>query len=231
MANHAPVFSSTSADASASLAEQTGLTGSLALDAASGTLAFADADLADVHFVGAVALGTGYLGSFKPGLLVDSTGSGSGSVGWTFSVADKALDFLAAEATAATRSWAASARTRSPAGPGTTSSSIRVSPIRLSAPMDEIADFTSLTDRIELDGFAFTSAERQTILNKDVAGFTGAAAAGFFGGLAVRVEYGGGTAQVYVDVDKDNNFDPAHDMVIHLDAIAAHLARNDFGFG
>jgi hypothetical protein len=97
--------------------------------------------------------------------------------------------------------------------------------------MDEITDFTSLTDRLELDGFNFTSAERQNILNKDVAGFTGAAASNFFGGLAVRVEYAGGAAQVYVDVDKDNNFDPTHDAVIHLDAITAHLSRNDFGFG
>jgi hypothetical protein len=96
--------------------------------------------------------------------------------------------------------------------------------------MDEITDFTSLTDHVELDGFKFTSTEQQNILNKDVTGFTSAAAANFFGGLAVRVEYGGGAAQVYVDADKDNNFDPTHDIVIHLDAITGHLARNDFTF-
>src|SRR5260370_431687 len=43
-----------------------------------------------------VPQGTGYIGSFTLGALADSTGGVVGSIPWTFSVADGALDFLAA---------------------------------------------------------------------------------------------------------------------------------------
>src|SRR5260221_4148723 len=55
-----------------------------------------DADVIQMYTATAVAQGAGYLGSFTLGVLADSTGGVTGSVGWTFSVVDGALDFLAA---------------------------------------------------------------------------------------------------------------------------------------
>src|SRR5260221_9687329 len=63
---------------------------------ADGTITFTDVDLTDTHTATAVAQGTGYLGSFALGTLADSTNGVTGSIGWTFSVVDGALDFLAA---------------------------------------------------------------------------------------------------------------------------------------
>jgi VCBS repeat-containing protein len=59
-------------------------------------LTFTDVDLTDTHTTSAVAQAAGYLGSSTLGTPVDSTGGVPGSVGWNFSVADGALDFLAA---------------------------------------------------------------------------------------------------------------------------------------
>ena len=91
------------------VAEQPNTTGSATPDTASGTLAFADVDLNDVHSAGAVL--TSFVwstGGEIPGVtqtdlmsalstvVNDSIGSGAGSVQWTFSLADADLDFLAA---------------------------------------------------------------------------------------------------------------------------------------
>ena len=104
----------TSGPGSASLAEQAGVIGSTSLDTTSpvptGTLAFTDVDLSDVHSVGVTL--TSAIWSANPSfvptdtmndlqtalatVLHDSTGSGSGSLDWTFSIQDKDLDFLGA---------------------------------------------------------------------------------------------------------------------------------------
>jgi VCBS repeat-containing protein len=100
----------TSGPESANVAEQVNTTGSTAPDTATGTLAFADVDLSDTHTV-SVALSSavwsgdpdfvpaGTLNDLQTALataLNDSTGSGSGSIDWTFSIQDKDLDFLSA---------------------------------------------------------------------------------------------------------------------------------------
>jgi VCBS repeat-containing protein len=83
--------------ASGAVTEQAGVTGSTVTDLATGTIAFTDADLTDTHrLVSVVPRGAAYLGSFTLGTLADSTGGVSGSIHWTFSVVDGALDFLAA---------------------------------------------------------------------------------------------------------------------------------------
>src|SRR5260221_541235 len=97
MANHPVVITSTAAQASGSVIERIGLTGDLSADLASGVITFTDADLTDTHrVVSVVPQGAGYLGNFTLGTLADSTGGVTGSLPWTFSVKDGALDFLAA---------------------------------------------------------------------------------------------------------------------------------------
>lgn len=108
-ANDAPVV--TSGPQTASLAEQPGVTGSSALDTTSpvptGTLSFNDVDLSDVHSVNVLVDSAVWsFGVDVPGqtmadlqtalttVLHDSTGSGIGSVDWTFSIPDADLDFL-----------------------------------------------------------------------------------------------------------------------------------------
>jgi VCBS repeat-containing protein len=98
---------------SASVAEQPGVNGSSSPDSTSpvptGTLSFTDVDLSDVHTVDvAVSSAIWSGGDFVPSQtladlqaalmtsLHDSTGSGSGGVDWSFSIADKDLDFLSA---------------------------------------------------------------------------------------------------------------------------------------
>src|SRR3984893_10674188 len=80
--NDLPVITSTVAAATGSVVELAGVTGSVTLDTASGTLTFKDVDLTDTHTATAVAQGTGYLGSFTLGTLAASTGGITGSVGW-----------------------------------------------------------------------------------------------------------------------------------------------------
>ena len=63
---------------------------------ASGTIAFKDVDPTDTHTISVVAGGAGYLGTFTPTLINDSTGDGSGSVKWNYAVSNSALQFLAA---------------------------------------------------------------------------------------------------------------------------------------
>src|SRR5260221_1771294 len=95
--NDPTVIVAASTTANGSIAEQAGDTGSTATDVASGSIVFTDADLTDTHrVVSVVPQGTGYLGSFTLGTLTDSTGGVTGSIPWTFSVVDGALDFLVA---------------------------------------------------------------------------------------------------------------------------------------
>ncbi len=63
---------------------------------ATGTVAFADVDLADTHFTQVTSSGSGYLGSFNSSVTNVSTGDGAGVVTWTYSVSDALLDSLAA---------------------------------------------------------------------------------------------------------------------------------------
>ncbi|TPJ36955.1 VCBS domain-containing protein [Mesorhizobium sp. B2-8-3] len=69
-------------------------------ETATGTIAFSDLDLTDVHVVSAVFKSTDYsgqLGSLAAVKTTDTTGTGSGGlITWTFSAADSALDKLAA---------------------------------------------------------------------------------------------------------------------------------------
>ncbi|MEI9425342.1 VCBS domain-containing protein, partial [Mesorhizobium sp. Cs1299R1N1] len=69
-------------------------------ETATGTIAFGDVDLTDVHLASAVFKGTDYsgqLGSLNAVKTTDTTGTGSGGlVTWTFTAADSALDKLAA---------------------------------------------------------------------------------------------------------------------------------------
>lgn len=61
----------------------------------SGAIQFDDLDLTDSHSVSALAAAGGYLGSFTVAVTDPATGSGDGSVGWSFSVDDAAVNFLA----------------------------------------------------------------------------------------------------------------------------------------
>ncbi|MET0437516.1 MAG: DUF5801 repeats-in-toxin domain-containing protein [Devosia sp.] len=65
-----------------------------------GSLNFTDSDINDTHTVGAtLASVTGApsaLGTFTPIISNTATGDGAGTIGWTFSVSDGALDYLAA---------------------------------------------------------------------------------------------------------------------------------------
>src|SRR5262245_49271987 len=91
--NDAPVITST-AQAGA-VTEHTNVDNSGNLNAG-GTIAFTDVDLIDTHTVGFTAGGNNYLGTFTPTLTHDATGGSTGTVGWTFSVPDKAVEFLGA---------------------------------------------------------------------------------------------------------------------------------------
>ena len=104
----------TSGPQSGSASEQAGVTGSQSPDSTSpvptGTLNFTDVDLSDTHsvsvFLDSVVWSTGSdtvpgqtigdLQSALSTLLHDSTGTGSGGIDWSFSIADADLDFLSA---------------------------------------------------------------------------------------------------------------------------------------
>jgi VCBS repeat-containing protein len=109
-ANDAPVI--TSGPETASLSELPGVTGSSAIDTTSpvptGTLNFTDVDLSDAHSVNVVLDSAVWSAnpSFVPAdtlndlqtalttALHDSTGTGTGSIDWTFAIKDADLDFL-----------------------------------------------------------------------------------------------------------------------------------------
>jgi VCBS repeat-containing protein len=83
----------------ATVVEQAGVAGSTSVDKATGTLTFTDVDLADSHTVGVQphgSNGAGYLGVLSSSIVTDSTGTGPGSIQWTYQVIDGALDGLAA---------------------------------------------------------------------------------------------------------------------------------------
>ncbi|MCP3751129.1 VCBS domain-containing protein, partial [Pseudomonas sp. SBB6] len=61
---------------------------------ASGNITFTDVDLIDTHSVSVTPGASGYLGTFTTNPLSDSTGTGSGSLGWNFAVNNSALQFL-----------------------------------------------------------------------------------------------------------------------------------------
>src|SRR5439155_1241012 len=63
---------------------------------AAGTISFAAVDLTDTHTVSVTSDTTGYLGTFTPTVSTDSTGTGAGTVDWSFSVDNADLQFLAA---------------------------------------------------------------------------------------------------------------------------------------
>jgi VCBS repeat-containing protein len=103
----------TSGPESGSVSEQPGVTGSSSLDSTTpvptGTLSFTDVDLSDVHSVNVavdsavsssgVAVPDATLADLQAAFMTtlhDSTGTGAGGVDWSFAIADKDLDFLAA---------------------------------------------------------------------------------------------------------------------------------------
>ena len=82
------------------VAENLNVSGSGSVHTETGVLPFIDVDLTDTHGTPTVTpQGGGYLGTFVANLINDSTGDGEGVVTWSFSVADSALDFLAADET------------------------------------------------------------------------------------------------------------------------------------
>ncbi len=106
-ANDAP--SITDGPESGSVDELANTTGSSTQDSTSGTLAFSDVDLSDSHTVqvsldsatwsGGAGIPNQTLANLASAVttnLNDSNGSGNGSIGWTFSIADGNLDFLSA---------------------------------------------------------------------------------------------------------------------------------------
>jgi VCBS repeat-containing protein len=98
--NDRPVIEGTSILADA-ITEQTGTTGSITPLTATGEIALSDVDLTDTHttnqtFVSAVWSG-GADQPFDPGqLLIEAVDQAAGTARWTYTVADNALDFLAA---------------------------------------------------------------------------------------------------------------------------------------
>ncbi len=62
-----------------------------------GTIAFTDVDLTDVHSLSAVTPSAGALGTLMASVSTDTTGSGVGGVvTWSYSVAASAVEYLAA---------------------------------------------------------------------------------------------------------------------------------------
>lgn len=94
-ANDGPTVSGTG-HVVATVTEAPGSFGASTPSPAAGSFAFADLDITDTHTIATKANGTGYLGTFTPSLTSDTTGGKTGAIGWTFNVADKALDYLAA---------------------------------------------------------------------------------------------------------------------------------------
>ena len=92
VANSAPVVANT--DVTGAVTELVTPVGNLT---DSGTIAFTDADLADIHSVSAVTPSAGALGSLTASVSTDTTGSGVGGVvTWNYSVAAANVEFLAA---------------------------------------------------------------------------------------------------------------------------------------
>jgi serralysin len=94
--------------------------------------------------------------------------------------------------------------------------------------MDVITDFVAggTLDEMDLKAFTFTGSRIADIKETSPASFTGADTLNFFDASgtdrAVAVEYNGGNAHVYVDVNKDGDFTAANDLVISLNTITAN---------
>ncbi|WP_156389741.1 VCBS domain-containing protein, partial [Methylobacterium sp. Leaf465] len=80
----------------ANITETAGTLNSAAVLGTQGTFAFTDLDVNDLHTMSFKPVGAGYIGKFTPTLISDSTGGQAGAISWTYTVADKALDYLAA---------------------------------------------------------------------------------------------------------------------------------------
>ncbi|HEY3149773.1 MAG TPA: calcium-binding protein, partial [Dongiaceae bacterium] len=101
--------------------------------------------------------------------------------------------------------------------------------------IDVLTDFTHGDDKIDLTAFGFTGSAASAIKETAVGAFTAANTVDFFdqsgADRGVVVEYSGGAAQVYVDVNKDGNFNTSQDVVVHLNAVTSlALDVNDFKF-
>src|SRR5205814_249391 len=105
--NDAPVLAADTV-ASHAITELAG-TGNATADTTSGSLSFTDVDLTNAHtasstvstatWSGGTTLPSGLASTLSSALttgVTDSTGSGAGSVGFSFSAADSTFDFLAA---------------------------------------------------------------------------------------------------------------------------------------
>ncbi|WP_264224082.1 VCBS domain-containing protein, partial [Pararhizobium sp. YC-54] len=98
--NDAPVITSGPGTGSVSEIADGALGETTAPLTATGALTFGDVDLSNTHTVGAVLTSVtgapGALGSFVATIADASTGDGTGAIGWTFTVIDGAIDYLAA---------------------------------------------------------------------------------------------------------------------------------------
>ncbi|GAU86866.1 VCBS domain-containing protein [Bosea sp. BIWAKO-01] len=85
-------------DLAGNLTETAGVTGSAAPHTVTGEIPFLDADLSDSHTVSVTPAGSAYVGQLIATVANATAGAGDGEgiVRWTFSVADAAIDFLAA---------------------------------------------------------------------------------------------------------------------------------------
>ena len=89
--NDAPIVAATAA--TGAVTEQGTPAGNLT---STGSIGFTDVDFADVHTVSSAAIGTP-LGALTATKAVDTTGTGTGgNVSWSYSVADSAVEYLAA---------------------------------------------------------------------------------------------------------------------------------------
>ena len=90
--NDAPIVAAT--DVTGAVTEQVTPAGNLT---DSGTITFTDVDLTDAHSLSAVTPSAGALGALSASVSTDTTGSGAGGVvSWNYSVADSAVEYLAA---------------------------------------------------------------------------------------------------------------------------------------
>jgi len=96
--NDAPIITSTAP--SQALTEGGGVHGSggeSGTESTSGTISFTDVDLTDTHTASFAAQGAGYLGTFTLAPITQDSGNGgTGQLGWSFSVDNSAIDYLAA---------------------------------------------------------------------------------------------------------------------------------------
>ena len=97
-ANDAPVISVLAGDSASEIVTEIAdlaVNENIADLTTSGTLTFEDIDLSDAHTVSVVADNSDYLGTMTVAKNDDSTGDGTGSLAWEFSVNDADIDYLA----------------------------------------------------------------------------------------------------------------------------------------